>query len=293
MTELLHPEDALSALLDGELSAAEAAVVRAHVVSCADCSAELDAVREARAALRSLPAIEPPAGFFESLLADGLPEPASRAQPARVVPMRSAMASAAAAVAAGLLLVVGFGGHDASAVSPEVSGAVERHAATLSAVSASLGGPNPIVAPGEVTPTTAPRRSPDHLHRPFTAPKELAGYQLTQAFESPEGVQLLYEKDGYGLSVFEQRGALNAEELAQGTRIKVGDDDGWRWEGGTADGRVIVVERGDLVFTVVGDESAAAVLAAAEDLPGSPEAGFTTRFHRACGDALDALSPAG
>jgi hypothetical protein len=43
----------------------------------------------------------------------------------------------------------------------------------------------------------------------------------------------------------------------------------------------------------VGEESAAAVLAAARDLPGRPQAAFGTRVRRACADALDLLSPTG
>jgi hypothetical protein len=58
-------------------------------------------------------------------------------------------------------------------------------------------------------------------------------------------------------------------------------------------GRVLVIERGSLVVTLVGDESGAVVRAAAEALPGSPEVALETRLRRACGQALDMLSPAG
>ncbi|MCU1374828.1 MAG: hypothetical protein JWO68_2114, partial [Actinomycetia bacterium] len=132
MTDLLrHPDDALSALLDGQLEADEAAAVQAHLVACSACTAELEAQRETRAAVRSLPAVEPPSGFFEGLLAGGLPVDEDLAVAGRVLPLRSrkvALGNAAAAVAAGLLLVVAFGGNQAQAVAPQVSRNVERHA---------------------------------------------------------------------------------------------------------------------------------------------------------------------
>jgi hypothetical protein len=294
MTDLIeHPEDALSALLDGQLGGAEAEAVHAHLVACADCSAELEAVRATRTALRSLPAVEPPAGFFEGLLAGGLPgEVPDVATPSPVVALRSrraALGNVAAAVAAGLLLVVSLGGNQATAVAPEVASNVERHAASISA--ASLGGPNPILGAREVTPTTMPHTG---ISRPYTAPKELAGYRLVDAYRASEGVQLLYEKGPYGLSVFEQEGDLDAGELPDnGTWLDVNGHRAWRWDAPTASGRVLVVERGDLVLTLVGDESGSAVRAAAEALPGKPQIALETRLRRACGDALDMLSPAG
>jgi hypothetical protein len=288
-----HPEEALSALLDGQLDAAEADAVQAHLVACADCSAELEAVRATRAALRTLPAVEPPVGFFEALLAGGLPEEAPEvASPAPVSPLRSrraALGNVAAAVAAGLVLVMTFGGNQATAVAPEVASNVERHAASISA--ASLGGPNPIIGAREVTPTTMPHTG---ISRPYTAPKELAGYRLVDAYRATKGVQLLYEKGSYGLSVFEQEGDLDPGELPDnGTWLDVNGHRAWRWDAPTAAGRVLVVERGALVLTLVGDESGAAVRAAAEALPGKPEVALETRLWRACGDALDMLSPAG
>ena len=76
-----HPADALSGLLDGELDLAEAEVVRAHLVACPDCAAEVVVVRDVRASLRSMPAVDPPAGFFEG--------PRGTAQDRRVPPIWS------------------------------------------------------------------------------------------------------------------------------------------------------------------------------------------------------------
>lgn len=274
-----HAAELLSALLDGELAPAEADAVRAHAVACADCAAELAAVRDARAAVRSLPAVEPPAGFFEGLLAGGLPaEEGERPEPARVVRLegrRAAVVNAAAAVAASVLLVLAYGGNQAQAVAPRVDGVVQRHA---SVISAGFGGGAGVSG---------------DLPSPFVAPAELAGYQLQRTMRTDTGLHLLYAKGRYALTVFEQEGELDLGDLAyQGERMRVDGDDGWRWAG-DPEGRVVVLERGDLVVTLVGEESGAAVLAAAEALPGSRHLPLATRLRRACGEALQSLSPAG
>ena len=294
MTDLAnHPEDALSAMLDGQLEASEHEAVRAHLVVCADCAAELELLRATRTAVRSLPAVDPPPGFFEGLLAGGLPEEAPDVPvPAAVVPLRSrrvALGNAAAAVVAGLLLVAAYGGTQASAVAPEVASNVEQHAAAVSSVS--LGGDNPIIGGSEVAPASLPHTG---VHKPYTAPKALAGYTLVDAYRADEGVQLLYRKGVYGLSVFEQEGDLDGEGLPDnGTWFDVDGERAWRWDAPTAQGRVLVVQRGDLVVTLVGDESSSAVRSAAEALPGRPRVAMETRLRRACGEALDMLSPAG
>jgi hypothetical protein len=287
VNELLHPGEALSDLLDGRLSPDEAERIRAHLLVCPECAHELAAVRDARAALRSLPAVELPPQFLERLLDDD----------DVVVPFvrrPRVLGRAATAVAAGLILVVGVGGHPAPAVSAEVNGAVQTHAATVSAISAQLGGPDPIMAPGEVTPSTLPHRSTD-VPRPYLAPKQLGDYHLAEAFRSPHGVHLLYERGEYGLSVFEQEGDVDFDRLPlPGQRLRIAGDEAWRWTGPRAAGRVLVLERDGVVITIVGDESQDAVLSAAEALPdGARAVTLEKRLRRACGDALDALSPAG
>jgi len=56
-----HPSDALSALLDGALPPAEAAEIERHLAGCAECRTEHDALGAVRAAVRSLPLLDPPA----------------------------------------------------------------------------------------------------------------------------------------------------------------------------------------------------------------------------------------
>jgi anti-sigma factor RsiW len=63
-----HAGDALSALLDGELSEDEATRVRAHVAACDACTAELVEVRAARGWMRALPPVDLPFGFVERIV---------------------------------------------------------------------------------------------------------------------------------------------------------------------------------------------------------------------------------
>ena len=60
-----HLGELLSAYLDGELSAAEQRRVSDHVISCADCRAELHDLDRARIAVRSLPGVE--TGQFDQI----------------------------------------------------------------------------------------------------------------------------------------------------------------------------------------------------------------------------------
>ncbi|HZP28289.1 MAG TPA: zf-HC2 domain-containing protein, partial [Acidimicrobiia bacterium] len=56
------PEDLISAYLDGELAPAERAAVEERVAASSSWATILREVRETRAAVRGLPAPEPPAG---------------------------------------------------------------------------------------------------------------------------------------------------------------------------------------------------------------------------------------
>ncbi len=84
-----HPEEALSAYLDGELSIPEQKDLVEHLAGCESCRQVLEDVAFARSALRSLPTIELPPGLIG-------------VAPRNVIPIRHhrvAWASAAAAAA--------------------------------------------------------------------------------------------------------------------------------------------------------------------------------------------------
>ncbi|MGI8984729.1 MAG: anti-sigma factor family protein [Acidimicrobiales bacterium] len=63
-----HLGDALSALLDGELSPGEQEGARAHLAGCPRCAEELAVVGQARSWVRGLPQVDPPFGFYERIL---------------------------------------------------------------------------------------------------------------------------------------------------------------------------------------------------------------------------------
>jgi anti-sigma factor RsiW len=56
----------LSAFLDDEVSDADAVDIARHVSRCEACAAELEGIRLARDAVRSLPSLKPPARLFGS-----------------------------------------------------------------------------------------------------------------------------------------------------------------------------------------------------------------------------------
>ena len=72
-----HLDDALSALLDGELGDDEAARARSHLAGCPLCGTEMAEVGQVREWLPSLPPVEPPATFYQRIRP---PEPVTAAQ---------------------------------------------------------------------------------------------------------------------------------------------------------------------------------------------------------------------
>jgi hypothetical protein len=117
------------------------------------------------------------------------------------------------------------------------------------------------------------------------------GYRLVQVFPFRDGLQLVYQRGPYSLSVFELEGSLDHDALPR--------DGHWVREGGepvfdipAGSGQTLVVlDRSDLTVTVVGDAPGDDVLEAARSVPDSRDLPMGTRLRRACADALRALSP--
>lgn len=309
-----HPGEELSALLDGELDGEASYAVATHLDTCSSCADELHWARAARWALRSLPAVEPPPGFIEAATVRLAGDEVGHYNPerpgktvslaryrARRRPWRGRVAAAnvAALVAAGVaLLVLTVSATEPGPYQPQVDAAVGRHVASLSAMAAqgqvvADGGPDPLRPRAPVTPTTAPARDPAALPAPFRAPRALdGGYHLVDAFTQGHGLQLVYERDRYGLSVFETRGRLDFDALpAGGVRLEVAGAHGWQWEAAGVAGRVVVFERDGLVMTVVGDEPGGAVLDAARSIPEPRPLSMGQRLREAGASLLEAFSP--
>lgn len=76
--------------LDGTLPTSEAAEVEGHLVSCAACRAELEELRRALGAVKSLPRVRAPRGFAAGVMAEIRNEAVVKTVvPARVTPIRS------------------------------------------------------------------------------------------------------------------------------------------------------------------------------------------------------------
>ena len=119
-----HLDELISALLDDELSPSEEADAYDHLASCPRCAAELADVRVARNWVRSLPAVDPPFGFFERIVFDASPKPV----PARPPLRRRVAVGALAASAAAALALLGVMSPRDTPVSPSVARLVEAHA---------------------------------------------------------------------------------------------------------------------------------------------------------------------
>ena len=267
-----HAGELLSALLDGELSVAEADQLEAHLRGCEACRAELDEIADARSALRDLPSLDPPSW----LVTIGEPRSSRRSL--------QAVASVAASIVVVALAVSGVA---PSRFQPEPDTAVDRHASTVAA----LGGTT--VAAG-VTPSTAKQHDLSSLDAPMRRPPErLGAYRLVEAFDDGDGLHLLYRSGEFGLSVFESPGRIDWAALPSGagTRMTVGGREAWRWDGPPARGRVLVYEEDGLVVTVVADEPGDAALAIAELLPEPRDLSVVQRVERALTGAVKALSP--
>ena len=140
-----HLGDALSALLDGELSVAQQEAARAHLAACPECADELAAVGQARSWVRGLPQVDPPFGFYERILLD---RPVPRPAPFGVGPARRRRAGLAAlGAAAAAVTVLGVGSPAARPVNPTMPQLVEAHAASASVGADLLSKLAPVGAP--------------------------------------------------------------------------------------------------------------------------------------------------
>lgn len=108
-----HEEERLSALLDDELDVDDALRLTRHVAACSHCLTELETIRQARDALRSLPRVEPPQELYAQLFATPPAVAPDRARSARRI--ASAVAASAALLTGAAFLA---GGHDGTVDPP-------------------------------------------------------------------------------------------------------------------------------------------------------------------------------
>lgn len=223
-------DDRLSAWLDGELAPAERAQLDDELARSAQLRAEIAAISAVRGLVRSLPAVDPPFGFFERLgrtvAQASTPTPSIRSQSAR-----RRLVGSVVAVAAAWLLILGFGaGVGALRVVPPLDALADRHA---TAYAAGDGYTEMAMADAKVLGPA------------------MGDMPLVAAWHDATVVQLVYADARGTISVFRQRGSLDGEHLpAGGAAMAVGGMAAWSTE--MHDLKVVVVDGGDAVYTVVG-----------------------------------------
>lgn len=237
-----HPDDLLSAHVDGELDPATDAWVVEHLGGCAPCRRAADELVEARSLLRHLPAVDASA-LIEGILA----------RHRRVIRLGAAFVGVAALV----LVVLGTtAGPHRRTVVPDVAALATNHQDEAHADMAGV----------------ERRSSP-----PYVAPPGLIGSEVSLGrHEMWDGVDLsviVYRDGKLAVSVYQQPGRLDWERLPAGEVVPIGSGDVWFGPGQPV---VAVTQRGDLVVTVVSDDRAAVITAVA----GMPEWRRRTTWHR-------------
>jgi anti-sigma factor RsiW len=100
-----HAEEMLSAYLEGELDGAPRAEIETHLGACPECASLLEAMRDARDALASLPELEPSPELLRRLYA--IPERKKRFRPVRDFLLRPSLQPVFAG-ATGLMVFLSF-----------------------------------------------------------------------------------------------------------------------------------------------------------------------------------------
>ena len=144
-------------------------------------------------------------------------------------------------------------------------------------------------------PRTADTAEPDvgplkvSLPAPYRAPRQLAGgYERVGVYRQAGAVHVLYSDGLYGLSVFEQAGALDRGDMPEGDAVSVRGRKGQRYS--WAGGHVVVWQAGPATWTVVGDGPEDQVLAAARSLPEAPGLSVSQRLRQQCRRLVEAVS---
>lgn len=170
-----HPEEELSAYLDGHLDEAARSGVEAHLDACEACRALLADLRATKAALAALPRIEPRRSFALT------PE---HARPAAVPARRHVALSFAPAVALTVFVALlavdisgALSGQDSRGLPPALTGKADQaqretlrmpqaSAPQDAAGSQAETAPSPFAAPQAAAPAPSPPVAPSEAERP-------------------------------------------------------------------------------------------------------------------------------
>lgn len=218
--------DLLSAYLDGELADHERARVERDLAASAELRLELAELDATRSALRSLPDLAYPRAVRPQTTA-----PTSR-RPRR-------LGTAIAAVAAIWVVVLGVGvSLDSLPIVPDVDQLALQHAAADE---------------GEMTMGFVPMDMKEMMDEDPAVIADIGhGMGLDSVYQADDVVQARYSDGDHAVSVFHERGRVDWDDMPSSGKVEMmGETPVWR---STLDGvTVVVVERGDLVVTVVAD----------------------------------------
>lgn len=241
-----HPDDLLSAHVDGELDPAMRRRVVEHLDRCEGCRRAAEDLDEARTLLRGLPPVDA-TPVIEGLLA----------RHRRVVRL-----GAGFVVVAGMVLAIV--GVTAATEHPRV-------VPDLAALTAS----HVEQAHGDLGLERRTRAA-------YVAPAGLIGSAVRlsrhEVWDGKDLAAGVYRDGAIDVSVYEQPGRLDWDELPPGEVEVIGDRDVWFGPGRPV---VAVTQRGDLVVTVVSDDRPA-VLTAVAGMPDWRRQATWDRVHDAC-----------
>jgi hypothetical protein len=255
-----HPDGLLSAVAVGD-TGADVDAAAEHVAGCPRCTAIVEDERAVRGLLSDLPPIEPPERFFTDLI---------RRRHRQAIAVASAGVLAAAGAWA---LLIGAESGVTGQVVPDVAMLRARHMASAEAV------------PDDFEPMHE-----DHdMPAPYSEPVLLAGrFAVVERFHGADDViQVIYSDGDTELSLFEQAGALQEDDLP-GDMAPVDLGDGG-WELAADPVRVVVVRRGDLVYTLVGSVDRSLIERAVADLPAERPMAVSVRITIAVDNMLEDL----
>lgn len=273
------PSELLSAYLDGELTPDEEAEVRNLLADSPERQAELAHLGEARTWVRGLGPVEPPEGFLDQVITTvGRP-----VQKPRKWGMLNVVATAAVWVA--VLAFVNMSRSDD--VQPEVANLVQTH----TEASVGVGGFISSLGGGEPQPETRATATPPletEVGEPYWVPTELPGeLKLFAVSRSDDVVTLSYCNGPDVVTILEQPGHLDTDALPPATAVEVGGVQGWQVDSERA--TVIIVERDDMVYAVVGHRDSGLVEAVAAEFPEPPSPSLAERLGEAGRSLLDSF----
>src|SRR5262249_56785164 len=124
---------------------------------------------------------------------------------------------------------------------------------------------------------------------PYVAPAHLDDYDRMSAYATDDVVHVMYHHGTNWLSVYEQPGAVDWDNMPNnGHPMTVKDDQAWETTVGHQ--AVLVIDHDGMVLTVVSAAPADDMMRAAISMPPTPEPSMSTRVHRGANNLVRSFS---